>query len=116
MARRRRAPRRLLLGRDLVEEAEAVCASLGAQVLQAPGGEERDRRLAAITTFPAAVALSRELALRSALDSDRPAWVDAYYKTAAAISERARGKRSALIGSCASAPRELIGPDPDEGE
>jgi fructoselysine-6-P-deglycase FrlB-like protein len=70
-------------GRDpIAEEAEAVCAARGAPILRAPGGEEGERSLAAITTFPAAVALGAELALRSGHDPDRPAWIDAYYKTA----------------------------------
>ena len=73
----------LPIGDDpLATEAEAVCASLGARVLRAPGGDEGDRRLAAITTFPAAVALSTELALRRGLDPDRPTWTNAYYSTA----------------------------------
>jgi hypothetical protein len=51
-------------------------------VLRAPGGETADRRLAAVTTFPAAAALSATLGLAHGLDVDRPAWVDAYYRVA----------------------------------
>ena len=67
---------------SLVDEADALCASLGATVLQAPGGLGADRRLAPITTFPAALALSAELALRRGFDVDRPAWYDTYFTTA----------------------------------
>ena len=40
------------------------------------------RRLAAITTFPAAAALSMRLGLERGLDVDSPAWTDAYYRVA----------------------------------
>ena len=66
----------------LVDEADEICARQGATVLRAPGGAESDRRLAAITTFPAALALSVELALRSGYDPDRPDWIEVYYSTA----------------------------------
>jgi fructoselysine-6-P-deglycase FrlB-like protein len=66
----------------LVEEADEMCARQGATVLRAPGGAESDRRLAAITTFPAAVALSVELALRDGHDPDKPEWIETYYSTA----------------------------------
>jgi fructoselysine-6-P-deglycase FrlB-like protein len=70
-------------GRDpVVLESERVCASRGARVLRAPGGDRADRRLAAITTFPAAVALAVELARRAGIDPDRPGWIDTYYATA----------------------------------
>jgi hypothetical protein len=48
------------------------------------GGAVADRRLAAITTLPAAVAVAAELALAGGHDVDRPAWTDAYYRTARA--------------------------------
>jgi glucosamine--fructose-6-phosphate aminotransferase (isomerizing) len=67
---------------SLVDETAEVCALLGAAVLRAPGGAKNDRRLAPITTFPAALALSVELALRGGHDPDRPAWIEAYYSTA----------------------------------
>jgi fructoselysine-6-P-deglycase FrlB-like protein len=66
----------------LVDEADEVCARQGATVLRAPGGSESDRRLAAITTFPAALALSVEFALRGGHDPDRPDWVENYNSTA----------------------------------
>ena len=69
-------------GDPLLAEAEEICVGQGATVLQAPGGEGVDRRLAAITTFPAAAALSMRIGLERGLDVDRPAWTDAYYRVA----------------------------------
>ncbi|HWO81912.1 hypothetical protein [Gaiella sp.] len=69
-------------GDPLLAEAEEICAGQGATVLQAPGGEGVDRLLAAITTFPAAAALSMRIGLERGLDVDRPAWTDAYYRVA----------------------------------
>jgi fructoselysine-6-P-deglycase FrlB-like protein len=66
----------------LLAEAEQICAAQGATVLRARGGEGPDRRLAAITTFPAAAALSMRVGLERGLDVDRPAWTDAYYRVA----------------------------------
>lgn len=66
----------------LVDEAEQICASRGAQVLRAPGGDLALPSVAAITTFPAAVAVGAELALRGGRDVDNPDWIDAYYSTA----------------------------------
>lgn len=63
-------------------EAEATCARTGATVLTAPGGERMDPRLAAISTFPAALALAGELAIARGRAVDSPPWVDAYYATA----------------------------------
>jgi fructoselysine-6-P-deglycase FrlB-like protein len=63
-------------------DSERVCASRGATVVRAPGGELADRRLAPITTFPAAVALAIELARRNGTDPDQPAWIATYYETA----------------------------------
>jgi fructoselysine-6-P-deglycase FrlB-like protein len=63
-------------------DSERVCASRGATVVRAPGGELADRRLAPLTTFPAAVALAIELARRSGTDPDQPAWISTYYETA----------------------------------
>jgi hypothetical protein len=51
-------------------------------VVRAPGGSEADRRLAAITTFPAALALSVVLAMRRGHDPDQPDWIETYYSTA----------------------------------
>jgi fructoselysine-6-P-deglycase FrlB-like protein len=66
----------------LVDEADQVCARQGATVLRAPGGSGNDRRVAAITTFPAALALSVELALRGGHDPDQPEWIANYNSTA----------------------------------
>jgi glucosamine--fructose-6-phosphate aminotransferase (isomerizing) len=70
----------------IVQEAEATCRATGATVLRVPGGAEADRRLAAITTFPAALALAAELGRRAGLDVDAPWWTDAYYSTARAAT------------------------------
>jgi glutamine---fructose-6-phosphate transaminase (isomerizing) len=67
---------------SLVDEAERVCASLGAAVLQIPGGQDADARLSPVTTFPAALAVAVTLGVRSGLDVDKPDWIDAYYATA----------------------------------
>lgn len=81
------APRHLVLslptGEDrLVAEAEDVCRGRGATVLRVPGGAQADRRVAAITTFPASLALAVRLGLGAGLDVDRPTWIDAYYTVA----------------------------------
>jgi glucosamine--fructose-6-phosphate aminotransferase (isomerizing) len=65
----------------LLDEAEGICAARGATVLRAPAPAV-DRRLAAISTFPAAVALSTRIGLERGINVDRPAWVDAYYDVA----------------------------------
>lgn len=65
----------------LLDEAAAICAARGATVVRAPAPTV-DRRLAAISTFPAAVALSARIGLERGIDVDRPAWVDAYYDVA----------------------------------
>jgi len=68
----------------LLDEAEEACRARGATVLRAPAIEGADRRLAAITTFPAAAALSERIGLARGLDVDRPAWIDDYYRVARA--------------------------------
>jgi fructoselysine-6-P-deglycase FrlB-like protein len=68
----------------LAEEAAGLFGRLGARVARAPGGGRAAAALAAITTFPAALALSVGLALRAGHDPDRPAWIDTYYQTARA--------------------------------
>lgn len=65
----------------LLEEAERICAARDAIVLRTPPGEG-DRRLAAITTFVPAAALSGQIGLRRGLDVDRPPWTDEYYSVA----------------------------------
>lgn len=66
----------------LLEESEAICAARGATVVRAPGGDLADRRLSAVTAFPALVALSARLGSERGLDVDSPAWIDAYYAVA----------------------------------
>jgi fructoselysine-6-P-deglycase FrlB-like protein len=66
----------------LLSEAEEICAGQGATVLRAPCGDTVDRRLAAVSAFPAAAALSARLGIERGLDVDRPAWTDAYYRVA----------------------------------
>lgn len=66
----------------LVEEAEAICAARGATVVRVPGGERADRRLAAVTSFPALVALAAAIGIARGLDVDSPTWTDAYYAVA----------------------------------
>lgn len=66
----------------LVVEAEDACRGRGATVLRVPGGSQANRRLAAITTFPAALALAVRLGLAAGLDVDHPNWTDAYYTVA----------------------------------
>jgi fructoselysine-6-P-deglycase FrlB-like protein len=69
-------------GEDLLSEAERICAGQGASVVRTPLPETRDRRLAAVSTFPAAAALSAAIGVARGLDVDRPAWTDAYYRVA----------------------------------
>ena len=66
----------------LLAEAESMCAGQGATVIRTPPSESADRRLAAVSTFPAAVALAARLGLERGLDVDTPAWTDAYYRVA----------------------------------
>jgi glucosamine 6-phosphate synthetase-like amidotransferase/phosphosugar isomerase protein len=66
----------------LCEEAAEVCARTGAEVIRVPGGILGPRGAAAITTFPAALALAGILGDRAGLDIDQPAWTSAYYATA----------------------------------
>jgi fructoselysine-6-P-deglycase FrlB-like protein len=66
----------------LLAEAEEICAGQGATVLRAPTLGAADRRLAAVSTFPAAAALAGRLGIERGLDVDRPAWTEAYYRVA----------------------------------
>jgi glucosamine--fructose-6-phosphate aminotransferase (isomerizing) len=66
----------------LLDEAEAICRGRGATVARAPVVAGGDRRLAAILSFPAAVALAERIGVARGLDVDRPAWTDAYYRVA----------------------------------
>ena len=73
-------------------EAERACADTGARVgTRCPGGGEADPRLALATTLPSACALAATLRDAAGLDIDRPAWVDAYYRTARRASTSADG-------------------------
>lgn len=67
---------------DLLAEAEEACAGQGARVVRAPVPATEDRRLAAVSTFPAAAVLSASIGLARGLDVDQPAWTDAYYRVA----------------------------------
>ena len=69
-------------GDELLEEAEQACAGQGARVLRTPVPATKDRRLAAVSTFPAAAVLSASIGLARGLDVDQPAWTDAYYRVA----------------------------------
>jgi fructoselysine-6-P-deglycase FrlB-like protein len=69
-------------GDPLLAEAEDICATRGATVLRAPAGETADRRLAPVSSFPAAAALAARLGIERGLDVDRPAWTEAYYRVA----------------------------------
>jgi hypothetical protein len=72
-----------LADRDpLALEAEQICASRGVELIRLRANGAEDRRLAPITSFAEAVALSIELALRSDQDPDNPSWTGAYYTTA----------------------------------
>jgi fructoselysine-6-P-deglycase FrlB-like protein len=75
-----------------VAEAEETCRRAGATVVRLSGGDALDARLVGLSTFPAALALAVELGLRAGLDVDRPAWADAYYRTAR-VSEEPRPAR-----------------------
>ena len=66
----------------LLVEAEEICAGREATVVRAPDGVGVDRRLAAVTTFPASTALAARIGIERGLDVDRPAWTDAYYRVA----------------------------------
>ena len=66
----------------LLAEAEEICAARGATVLRAPVDEAADRRLAAVTTFPASAALAARIGVNRGLDVDRPSWTEAYYRVA----------------------------------
>ena len=51
-------------------------------LLRTPGACDEGRRLAAVSTFPAAAVLSASIGLARGLDVDQPAWTDAYYRVA----------------------------------
>jgi D-arabinose 5-phosphate isomerase GutQ len=65
----------------LVDEAEHICAAMGAATLRLPGAEHSDSRLAALHSFPAALALAIALAEKAGRDVDAPGWVGVYEMT-----------------------------------
>jgi fructoselysine-6-P-deglycase FrlB-like protein len=65
----------------LLHEAGVTCAATGATVVSLPGAEG-DGRLAAITSFPAALAAALSIAHRQGRDVDQPDWAAGYYATA----------------------------------
>jgi fructoselysine-6-P-deglycase FrlB-like protein len=83
------------------EESADVCRRLGATVTALPGGELADPRLSAITTFPAALILAVELAVRRGYDPDSPEWLGMYFETA-----RRDGQASPLSPAHAAASGE----------
>jgi fructoselysine-6-P-deglycase FrlB-like protein len=66
----------------LLEEAERICARRGATVIRAPTPDHVDRRLAAVTSFVPAAALSSQIGRTRGLDVDAPSWTDDYYRVA----------------------------------
>lgn len=82
-------------------EASEVCRRLGAAVVALPGAELADPRLSAITSFPAALALAVELAVRRGYDPDSPEWLATYFETA-----RRDGRPSPLSPAHAAASAE----------
>jgi fructoselysine-6-P-deglycase FrlB-like protein len=68
----------------LLDEAEDVCRGRGADVLRLPG-LDGDPRLAAVTSFPAALAFAIALARARDVDPDDPPWKDAYLATARSL-------------------------------
>lgn len=83
------APGHLVLsfGADpLLAEAEEVCRARGATVVRVADAAAADARLAAITAFPAAVAVAERIGLERGLDVDTPGWTDAYYRVARSVS------------------------------
>jgi glucosamine--fructose-6-phosphate aminotransferase (isomerizing) len=72
----------------LLEEAERTCRAAGADVVRLDGGALADPRLAAVSTFPAALALAIGLGLRAGHDVDSPAWLEAYHATARVPTRR----------------------------
>lgn len=65
----------------LAEEALQVCRGTGATVVTLPDGPSGDRRVASLTSFPAALALAATLGGRAGIDVDDPDWQAAYYAT-----------------------------------
>jgi fructoselysine-6-P-deglycase FrlB-like protein len=73
----------LALAHDrLADEAAAVCAGRGAQVLTSPWPVDGDSQVAAAAHFLHPLALAISLALAQGLDPDQPSWYAAYESTA----------------------------------
>jgi fructoselysine-6-P-deglycase FrlB-like protein len=68
-------------GDSHAEAAAQNCRTRGAHVI-AIRGNHPDLRVAAVSSFPAAVALAAQLGLRRGVDLDHPPWLDAYYAAA----------------------------------
>jgi fructoselysine-6-P-deglycase FrlB-like protein len=66
----------------LLDECAELARSSGIATLRTPTVAGADPRLAAITTFPATLALAIAWGLRAGHDVDQPAWTQAYYATA----------------------------------
>jgi len=66
----------------LLDECDALARSSGIATLRTPTVAGADPRLAAITTFPATLALAIAWGLHAGHDVDQPAWTQAYYATA----------------------------------
>jgi glucosamine 6-phosphate synthetase-like amidotransferase/phosphosugar isomerase protein len=77
----------------LLAEAEAICASTGANVLRLPGGDLADSRLVGLLSFPGALALAIGLAERAGIDVDAPDWLSVYAKTSRGVPEIGEGAR-----------------------
>jgi glucosamine--fructose-6-phosphate aminotransferase (isomerizing) len=83
----------------LAEEAVQVCRGTGATTLTLPGGPSGDRRVAALTTFPRALAVAATLGRRAGIDVDDPDWQAAYYATT-----RVSGGAQAASAAATAAP------------
>jgi fructoselysine-6-P-deglycase FrlB-like protein len=91
----------LSIGADedrLLREAEAACSRSGATLLRLPG-VDGDERLAAITSFPAALRAAIVLGLREGHDVDHPGWTDGYYATARPADRREPKSDRADVGT-----------------
>jgi fructoselysine-6-P-deglycase FrlB-like protein len=82
----------------LAADAARVCADRGAQVLLAPGADLGSAELAAITSFPAALALAATLGVARGANVDRPAWSDAYFSTARTSGAADAGRTPVRMG------------------
>lgn len=65
----------------LLDEATAIMAEGGAEVLTIHGDPATDPRLAPVMALPGAIGLAIDLAALAGLDPDAPAWAGAYDRT-----------------------------------